>query len=110
MMLAPVVDFPELVLRPEPSPFDLRSREEHRPYRPNWFCRIDSHPWPCATARLLLNAAYADNRAGLTIFMAGMLYNAMRDLYRLNPDDGPAPYTLFTRFVSWTEHARSARL
>jgi hypothetical protein len=26
----------------------------------------------------------------------------MRDLYRLNPHDGPEPATLFTRFLAWT--------
>ncbi|MER5702494.1 hypothetical protein ABT023_11165 [Micromonospora sp. NPDC002296] len=28
---------------------------------------------------------------GLSIYLSGLHYEAVRDLYRLNPDDGPAP-------------------
>ncbi|MEV6811338.1 hypothetical protein [Micromonospora sp. NPDC051296] len=73
----------------------------HTPARPMWFCRVDGQPWPCGEARLLLVVEFRDNVSGLTIYLAGLMYEAMRDLYRLNPHDGPDPKELFARFVAW---------
>ena len=73
----------------------------HTPLRPMWCCRACGQPWPCASARLLLRAEYARNRTGLSIYLAGLMYEAMRDLYHLNPHDGPDPKTLFDRFLAW---------
>ncbi|WP_346776045.1 hypothetical protein [Micromonospora sp. HNM0581] len=77
----------------------------HTPLRPMWCCRADGQPWPCGQARLLLHVEYDGNLPGLSIYLAGLMYEAMRDLYRLNPHDGPTPATLFTRFMAWTHHA-----
>ncbi|MGI5520606.1 hypothetical protein ACQEUX_06590 [Micromonospora sp. CA-259024] len=73
----------------------------HTPLRPMWFCRADGQQWPCAEARLLLRAEFADNMPGLSIYLAGMFYEATKDLYRLNPHDGQTPIELFQRFVAW---------
>ncbi|MGC4768658.1 hypothetical protein ACLQ25_06670 [Micromonospora sp. DT44] len=73
----------------------------HTPLRPMWFCRADGQQWPCPEARLRLRREFEDNVPGLTIYLAGLYYEATRDLYRLNPHDGPSPSELFTRFVSW---------
>ncbi|RIV36566.1 hypothetical protein [Micromonospora radicis] len=73
----------------------------HTPLRPMWCCRADGQPWPCAQARLLLTVEYDGNRIGLSIYLAGLMYEAMRDLYRLNPYDAPAPAALFARFLTW---------
>ncbi|MEU6021248.1 hypothetical protein [Micromonospora sp. NPDC047134] len=73
----------------------------HTPMRPMWCCRACGQPWPCATARLLLHTEYAHNRTGLSIYLAGLMYEAMRDLYHLNPHDGPDPTSLFNRFLGW---------
>ncbi|MET7705695.1 hypothetical protein [Micromonospora sp. NPDC005413] len=87
---------------PKPSrPSDHRTRKPHTPLRPMWFCRVDGQPWPCAEAKLLLRAEFEDNRPGLSIYLAGMFYEATRDLYHLNPHDGPTPRELYERFVAW---------
>ncbi len=75
----------------------------HLAMRPLWLCRSCGGPWPCATARLTLTTEYADDRASLCIYLAGMLHEAMDDLYRLNPHDAPAPAVLFGRFLDWAK-------
>lgn len=39
--------------------------------------------------------------------MCGMLYEAVRDTYRLNPYDTTKPHTLFLRLLAWTRHSRT---
>ncbi|MGW5559143.1 hypothetical protein ACWER9_18215 [Micromonospora sp. NPDC003944] len=78
----------------------------HTPLRPMWFCRADGQHWPCGEARLRLKAEFEDNGVGLTIYLAGMYYMAAKDLYHLNPHDGPNPTDLFRRFVGWGHHRR----
>ncbi|MDG4799893.1 hypothetical protein [Micromonospora sp. WMMD980] len=87
---------------PKPSlPREYGEQMPHTPLRPMWFCRADGRQWPCAEARLRLRAEFADNLPGLAIYLAGMQYEATRDLYHLNPHDGPSPRELFDRFVAW---------
>ncbi|WFE42286.1 hypothetical protein [Micromonospora sp. WMMD998] len=45
---------------------------------------------------------YRGDRAGLAVYMAGMLFDAIGDLLRLNPNPGPQPDEMFSRFISWT--------
>ena len=80
----------------------------HTPARPTWHCRVDGQPWPCGEARLLLPVEFRDNVSGLTIYLAGLMYEAMRDLYQLNPHGGPKPEELFSRFVAWAACRPSA--
>ncbi|WP_026184826.1 hypothetical protein [Salinispora vitiensis] len=84
-----------------------RNQPPHTPLRPTWTCRACGHPWPCAEARLLLKAQYETQQPSLTIYLAGLCYEAMHDLYHLNPHDGPNPRELFDRFVSWGPFRRS---
>jgi hypothetical protein len=79
----------------------------HTPLRPMWCCRACGHPWPCSMARLLFKVEYGRNKIGLSIYLSGLFYEATRDLYRLNPDDAPAPRDLFTRFVAWSPYRRA---
>ncbi|MFG1677058.1 hypothetical protein [Micromonospora sp. NPDC049282] len=79
----------------------------HIPSRPLWLCRICAAPWPCQPARLLLLVEYRTDRAALSIYMAGCLFDATADLLTLNPNPGPSPKDLFDRFVAWT--ARDSR-
>ncbi|WP_239314096.1 hypothetical protein [Plantactinospora mayteni] len=58
-------------------------------------------PWPCATARLSLLADYRSSHVALSIYLAGMLYNAVEDLHRLNPHGAPKPGALHDRFPDW---------
>ncbi|WP_327032235.1 hypothetical protein [Micromonospora ureilytica] len=74
----------------------------HRPMRPTWLCRVCAAPWPCQPARLLLGLEYRGDRAGLAVYMAGMLFDATADLLALNPNPGPGPVEMFERFISWT--------
>ncbi|MFV2102023.1 hypothetical protein [Micromonospora sp. LOL_024] len=73
----------------------------HVALRPLWLCRACAAPWPCATARLTLLAEYRDSHVALSIYLAGMLYNAVDDLYRLDPHDAPKPAALHRRFLGW---------
>ncbi|MCZ7419709.1 hypothetical protein O7605_09300 [Verrucosispora sp. WMMA2121] len=94
---------PERGPRPQ-HPYPCRGEVPHTPLRPMWCCRADGQPWPCGQARLLLRVEYDGNLPGLSIYLAGLMYDAMRDLYHLNPHDAPTPTTLFTRFIAWTRH------
>ncbi|MFJ6196637.1 hypothetical protein [Micromonospora sp. NPDC092111] len=73
----------------------------HVPHRPLWLCLACGDPWPCGTARLILAAEYRNSPVALSIYLAGMLYNAVDDLYRLNPHDAPKPGALHERFLGW---------
>jgi hypothetical protein len=74
---------------------------QHAPRRPIWLCRTCATTWPCPAARLMLKAEYGDDRAGLCVYLCGLLHEAIEDLYRLNPHDGPNPQGLFDRIVGW---------
>ncbi|MFI7592912.1 hypothetical protein [Micromonospora sp. NPDC049359] len=39
---------------------------------------------------------------GLSIEMAGYLFDATGDMVKLNPHEMPGPDALFVRFVGWT--------
>ncbi|MET8066770.1 hypothetical protein [Micromonospora sp. NPDC005211] len=73
----------------------------HLPMRPLWICKRCAHPWPCAEARLALLAEYAGDRLALSVYLCGQLYDAARELHRLNPYEAPSPQALFARFVGW---------
>ncbi|SBT68211.1 hypothetical protein GA0070622_5307 [Micromonospora sediminicola] len=94
-----------------PTPDRPRYRTEtvppHTPLRPTWACRACGQPWPCSHARMLLKVDYETNMPGLTIYLAGLMYEAMRDLYHLNPHDGLSPPEMFDRFVAWGPFRRS---
>ncbi|WP_255597752.1 hypothetical protein [Micromonospora sp. RL09-050-HVF-A] len=45
---------------------------------------------------------YRGDRVGLSVYMAGRLYDATGDLVTLNPNAVPAPAELFDRFLAWT--------
>ncbi|MFD6636805.1 hypothetical protein ACFWDN_13420 [Micromonospora chalcea] len=94
---------------PEPDrpAYRTSTQPPHTPLRPTWACRSCGHPWPCGHARLLLRTEYESNVPGLTIYLSGLMYEAMRDLYHLNPSDGPTPQQMFDRFVSWGPFRRS---
>ncbi|MBO4206906.1 hypothetical protein [Micromonospora echinofusca] len=78
----------------------------HTPARPLWFCRNCGLPWPCPSARLLLRCEYDRDPVGLSVYLCGLLHEAVADLYRLNPHDAPAPQALFDRFVGWSPRNR----
>jgi predicted enzyme related to lactoylglutathione lyase len=80
--------------------------EPHTPLRPMWCCRACADPWPCATARLLLKAEYDADPVGLSVHLCGVLHEAARDLFRLNPHNAPTPREMFERFVAWGPHRR----
>ncbi|RLK13551.1 hypothetical protein DER29_4575 [Micromonospora sp. M71_S20] len=84
----------------------IEGRPPHTPLRPHWGCRSCGQPWPCATARLLLKAEYEGAQQSLSIYLAGLMYEAMRDLYHLDPRGGPSPRAMFDRFVAWGPYRR----
>ncbi|GIJ33303.1 hypothetical protein ACN26Z_03705 [Verrucosispora sp. WMMD703] len=73
----------------------------HVALRPLWLCRACAAPWPCANARLTLLAEYRDSHVALSIYLAGLLYDAVEDLYRLDPHNAPKPAALHERFLGW---------
>ncbi|MEU7570365.1 hypothetical protein [Micromonospora sp. NPDC049240] len=92
---------------PKPNrPASFGEQAPHTPTRPMWFCRVDGQPWPCPEARLRLRVEFEGALPALTIYLAGMLYEAMKDLFHLNPHDGPTPQALYERFVGWTPYRR----
>jgi hypothetical protein len=70
----------------------------HQPVRPVWTCAVDDKPWPCPSARVYLRTAYADDRAGLAVYMSQELTTAAIDI----ADGGSLPPDLFNRFMTWT--------
>ncbi|WP_433311721.1 flavin reductase [Micromonospora sp. CA-269861] len=68
----------------------------YRPHvaaRPSWRCRVCGAAWPCSPARLSLLGEYRENRIGLLIYLAALLYEASGDLAG---HDG-----LTDRFLTW---------
>ncbi|MGC5381241.1 hypothetical protein ACPXB1_22475 [Micromonospora sp. DT68] len=45
---------------------------------------------------------FHDDPVGLSIEMAGCLFDATGDLLKLNPNEVPGPDALFVRFIGWT--------
>jgi hypothetical protein len=68
----------------------------YRPHvaaRPSWRCRVCGAAWPCSPARLALLGEYRENRIGLLIYLATLLYEAAEDL---------ADHDRLTdRFITW---------
>ncbi|ASW53881.1 hypothetical protein [Plantactinospora sp. KBS50] len=74
---------------------------EHLPMRPLWLCRVCGQPWPCGRARLVLVTEYRDDPMSLFLYLAGLLHEAIDDLYQLNPSSTGAVRELFDRFLGW---------
>ncbi|MDG4798581.1 hypothetical protein [Micromonospora sp. WMMD1082] len=80
----------------------LHPVHQHLPQRPGWSCRVCSAAWPCPTARMLLRIEYGPDRVGLSVYLAGMLFDATGDLLRRADCPPPTPMELFDRFLAWT--------
>ncbi|MFI6781171.1 hypothetical protein [Micromonospora sp. NPDC050276] len=52
-------------------------------------------------------AEYEAALPALSIYLSGLMYEAMRDLFQLNPHDGPSPRDMFERLVAWGPFRRS---
>ncbi|GIJ22651.1 hypothetical protein [Micromonospora lutea] len=50
---------------------------------------------------MLLRHEYGPDRVGLSVYLAGMLFDATGDLLRLAGSPPPAPDELFERFLAW---------
>ncbi|WP_306208987.1 hypothetical protein [Actinoplanes sp. RD1] len=74
------------------------SSTEHLPARPSWDCLVCERPWPCANAKADLAAQYDHFPAGLAIYMASVMYDAVADLTARGE---PTPADLYDRFLSW---------
>ncbi|WP_081476072.1 nuclear transport factor 2 family protein [Micromonospora maris] len=81
----------------------------HLPVRPGWSCGVCAAPWPCPRARMLLRVEYGADRVGLSVYLAGMLFDATGDLLRHTGGPLPAPEELFDRFLAWTAPQPRAR-
>ncbi len=73
-------------------------RLAHRPLRPIWLCRLDANPWPCGEAKLVLLAAFADDRPGLLTLLSTLQREAEDHLTQL---DSGRSNNLTDRFLSW---------
>ncbi|GAA2221664.1 flavin reductase [Micromonospora olivasterospora] len=74
----------------------------YRPHvaaRPSWRCRVCGAAWPCSPARLALLGEYRENRTGLLIYLATLMYEAGTDLVEINGQ--AAPEGLTDRFLTW---------
>lgn len=103
---------PRAAVYPAPSPVRpyVTSRlPSHRPHiaqRPLWLCKVCTDPWPCEPARLLLLMEYRRDMIALSIYMGGLLHDAVGDLIRLHPGTPPNSAELFDRFLDWTNPRR----
>ncbi|WFE43846.1 nuclear transport factor 2 family protein [Verrucosispora sp. WMMD1129] len=79
----------------------LHRVHRHLPRRPDWSCAACTAAWPCPTARMLLRHEYGPDRAGLSIYLAGQLFDATGDLLWLAGGRPPTPAELFERFLGW---------
>ncbi|WP_327041697.1 flavin reductase [Micromonospora ureilytica] len=61
--------------------------------RPSWRCRVCGAAWPCSPARLALLGEYREDRIGLLIYLATLLYEAAGDLAGND--------RLTDRFITW---------
>ncbi len=75
-------------------------RTEHVADRPSWDCRVCGQPWPCPVAKCQLAEQYHRFPAGLSIFMASCLHEAIEDLAG---SDASVPADLFERFLTWVK-------
>ncbi|MBQ0892215.1 hypothetical protein KBX37_03720 [Micromonospora sp. U56] len=107
MVISAQLPTPRLGPHPDRPSYRTQTTPPHTPMRPHWFCRSCGQPWPCAQSRLLLKAEYERKLPTLSIYLAGLMYEAMQDLYHLNPHDGPSPRELFDRFVAWGPFRRA---
>ncbi|WP_341720295.1 hypothetical protein QQG74_11595 [Micromonospora sp. FIMYZ51] len=78
----------------------LHQVHRHLPERPSWRCRACGGAWPCPVARMLLRVEYGPDRVGLSVYLAGLLFDATGDLMHETPP--PTPAELFERFLAWT--------
>jgi hypothetical protein len=76
----------------------LLPRTEHLPARPTWDCQVCADPWPCPPAKIDLAEQYARFPAGLAIYMASVMYDAIGDLTTVGE---PTPADLYERFLAW---------
>ncbi|WP_233558956.1 hypothetical protein [Micromonospora radicis] len=92
-------------LDPSPAGREPLSRlhpvHQHLPERPGWTCRACSRQWPCPAARMLLRVEYDLDRVGLSVYLAGQLFDATGDLLRSAEGPPPTPGELFDRFLAW---------
>jgi hypothetical protein len=77
----------------------VKVKTQHIPDRPLWLCEVDGMDWPCKDARRELLEEFRDDRAGLGVYLTGLLYWAAWDLD--GTDDATAE-RLFTRFLRWS--------
>jgi hypothetical protein len=73
----------------------------HRPQRPEWSCRHCGEQWPCEPAKDELTGAYAHDRVGLLVYLAGLLVHAVQEV------DGSPPHALLERFLCWAKSSDS---
>ncbi|WP_434089910.1 hypothetical protein [Micromonospora purpureochromogenes] len=106
-MVTSKLPIPSAGPKPNRPSYRTETAPPHTPLRPMWACRSCGRPWPCAEARLLLKVEYEAALPALSIYLSGLMYEAMRDLFHLNPHDGPSPREMFERFVAWGPFRRS---
>jgi hypothetical protein len=76
----------------------LLPRTEHVAERPSWDCRVCGSAWPCPVAKNDLAEQFHRFPAGMSMFMASCLYEAIEDLAGSGES---VPADLFERFLSW---------
>jgi hypothetical protein len=75
--------------------------QSHSFARPSWTCRDCQQPWPCPQRRtLLLAEAHTESPVAVSLFLAGCLFDALRD--QPTGDAG----TFYARFLGWLRTAR----
>lgn len=106
LRLRPALALPGPAQRPagQRRPLVTRAFRAHLPIRPVWRCRACAAGWPCPPARLTLLSEYAGNRLALTVYLATLMHEAVRDLYEVG--HRPDPRALHERFLAWATPRR----
>lgn len=72
----------------------------HDPARPQWSCVRCGRIWPCPSARVFLQTAYAGDSVILGMYLSTQLFTAAGDLgvKEITPE-------LLDRFLTWTRNS-----
>ncbi|WP_326553613.1 hypothetical protein [Micromonospora sp. NBC_01813] len=76
----------------------------HIASRPGWNCRECGTEWPCETAKVEITSDWSDDRIGMCVYLATLMYEAIDDLLECDAEQ-LSPPDLYRRFLRWPDHA-----
>ncbi|MFY1650156.1 flavin reductase [Solwaraspora sp. WMMB762] len=74
----------------------------HIASRPHWNCRECGTEWPCESAKIEITADWANDRVGMCVYLATLMYEAIDDLLECDAEQ-LSPPDLYRRFLRWPD-------